>query len=102
MDIRDAELASLERKRGGKAKKRKRKAEDDVATSFKEANAGALPYTVVHCHTILPRDGVFLTCPAVCTGSSFGPQVSYGIMALRLLTGSLQRNGLLSRLLKLS
>jgi hypothetical protein len=42
MDIRDAELASLERKRGGKAKKRKKKAEDDVATSFKEANAGAL------------------------------------------------------------
>ena len=40
MDIRDAELASLERKRGGKAKKRKKKAEDDVATSFKEANAG--------------------------------------------------------------
>lgn len=41
MDIRDAELASLERKRGGKAKKRKRKAADDVATSFKEADAGA-------------------------------------------------------------
>ena len=41
MDIRDAELASLERKRGGKAKKRKKKADDEVASSFREADAGA-------------------------------------------------------------
>lgn len=41
MDIRDAELGTLERKRGGKAKKRKRRGDaDDVAAAMKEADAG--------------------------------------------------------------
>lgn len=66
MDIRDAELASLERKRGGKAKKRKKKAEDDVATSFKEANAGALQ--PLRCVSLLILQAV---CPllALSTGA---------------------------------
>lgn len=49
MDIRDAELGTLERKRGGKAKKRKKRGDaDDVAAAMKEADAGDHLCSVYH------------------------------------------------------